>query len=59
MTTVAFLRPVFTGERIDCDVTITKVEPGEGRTNAAFSMVCRNPQGKEVMRGHTAGIIRT
>jgi acyl dehydratase len=53
-----FLRPVFTGDIIRCETTITHLERVDGRTNMAAKWVCRNQQGKEVMTGHTHGIIR-
>ena len=56
--TFEFLRPVFTGDSIRCEVTITHLEKREGRTNMAAKWVCYNEQGKEVLTGHTHGIIR-
>jgi acyl dehydratase len=53
-----FLRPVFTGDTIRCETTITHLEQADGRTNMAAKWVCRNQQGKEVLAGHTHGIIR-
>ena len=53
-----FLRPVFTGDTIRCESTITHLEKAEGHTKMAAEWVCRNQQGKEVMTGHTHGIIR-
>jgi 3-hydroxybutyryl-CoA dehydratase len=53
------LRPVFTGDRIRCEATITRVEPGQGRLEVAFTITCRNDRDKEVMRASTTGIIRT
>ena len=53
-----FLRPVFTGDTIRCETTITHFEQVDDRTNMAAKWVCRNQQGKEVMTGHTHGIIR-
>ena len=53
-----FLRPVFTGDIIRCETTITHLEQADGRTNMAAKWVCRNQQGKEVLAGHTHGIIR-
>jgi len=54
-----FVRPVFTGDTITCEGTVEKVEPAEGRLNVFLSFVCRNQDGKEVLRGTTEGIIRT
>ncbi len=53
-----FLRPVFTGDTIRCETTITHFERVDGHTKMAARWVCRNQQGKEVMTGHTYGIIR-
>jgi acyl dehydratase len=53
-----FLRPVFTGDTIGCETTITHLEKVDGRTNMAAKWVCHNQEGKEVMKGHTHGIIR-
>ena len=53
-----FLRPVFTGDTIRCEVTITQLEKLENRTNIAATWVCCNQQGKEVLAGHAYGIIQ-
>jgi 3-hydroxybutyryl-CoA dehydratase len=53
-----FLRPVFTGNTIRCESTITHLEKADGHTKMAAEWVCRNQQGKEVMTGHTHGITR-
>jgi acyl dehydratase len=53
-----FARPVFVGDTITCEGTVEKVEPAEGRLNVSLSFVCRNQDGKEVLRGTTQGIIR-
>ena len=52
-----FLRPVFTGERIECVSTATKVEKQPGRTYAEFAVTCTNPAGKEVFRASIKGVI--
>jgi len=53
-----FIRPVFVGDTIRCEVTITHLEQVEERTNMQSRWVCRNQHGKEVLTGHTSGIIR-
>ena len=53
-----FLRPVFTGDTIRCEVTITHLEKVDGRTNMSAEGVCRNQSGKEVLKFRTHGIIR-
>ncbi len=54
-----FLRPVFTGDTIRCETTITHLEQVDGRTKMAAKFVCSNQDGKEVMTGQTHGIIRS
>lgn len=56
--TFEFLRPVFTGDTIRCENTITYLEKQEGRTLMESSIICRNQHGKEVLTGHARGIIR-
>jgi acyl dehydratase len=52
-----FIRPVYVGDSISCEATVTEVTPEEGRTALAFAMVCKNQLGKEVMKGHSRGVI--
>ena len=54
-----FLCPVFTGDRIRCDVEIAETEPTEGQLRLAFAVVCRNQHGEEVMTGTCSGVLRT
>jgi 3-hydroxybutyryl-CoA dehydratase len=56
--TFEFLRPVFTGDTIRCENTITRLEKQEGRTLLEAAYVCRNQHGKEVLSGRTHGIVR-
>ncbi len=53
-----FLRPVFTGDTIRCEVTITRLEQVEGRIHMSANGACRNQHGKEVLRFQTSGVIR-
>jgi 3-hydroxybutyryl-CoA dehydratase len=53
-----FVRPVYVGDTITCEGTVEKVETSEGRLNVSLSFLCRNQDGKEVLRGTTDGIIR-
>ena len=53
-----FLRPVFVGDTIRCEVTITDYEEVDGRVNMSALCVCRNQNGKEVLMAKTRGIIR-
>ena len=51
-----FLRPVFTGDTIICEVTIEKYERQENnRTAIAASFICENQEEKEVLRGDFSG----
>ncbi|MDE1852402.1 MAG: MaoC family dehydratase N-terminal domain-containing protein [Thaumarchaeota archaeon] len=54
-----FSRPVFVGDTITCEGLVEKVVPETGRLNVLMTVVCRNQDGKEVLRGRTDGIIRT
>ena len=56
--TFAFHRPVFAGDTITCEVTLTAVEPAEKYFHLTSTWVCRNQHGKEVMTGGGHGIVR-
>ncbi len=56
--TFEFLRPVFTGDTIRCEVTITHLEKVEDHTNMIAKLVCWNQRGREVLSGHSHGIVR-
>lgn len=56
--TFAFHRPVFAGDTITCEVTLTALEPAEKYVNLSSTWVCRNQDGKEVMTGEGHGVIR-
>ncbi len=56
--TFQFHRPVFAGDTIECEVTLTEREPGANFINIASTFVCRNQEGKEVMTGQARGVIR-
>ncbi|RJG22162.1 MaoC family dehydratase N-terminal domain-containing protein [Paenibacillus thiaminolyticus] len=53
-----FIRPVFTGDTITCEVTLTKIEQLEGVKKVEIRSIYRNQQGKEVLIGSSHGIIR-
>lgn len=53
-----FIRPVFTGDTITCELTLTKVEQFEGFKRVAVKSVYRNQNDKEVLIGTSHGIIR-
>ena len=56
--TFQFHRPVFAGDTITCEVTLTAVEPAEKYFKLSSKWVCRNQDGKEVMTGGGDGIVR-
>ena len=56
--TFRFHRPVFAGDTIECVVTLTSAEQGDGFLNIVTEWKCTNQHGKEVMTGHGSGIIR-
>ena len=56
--TFQFHRPVFAGDTIECEVTLTERESGANFINIASTFVCRNQEGKEVMTGQARGVIR-
>ncbi|BDG32370.1 MaoC family dehydratase [Parageobacillus thermoglucosidasius] len=53
-----FIRPVFTGDTITCELTITEVTPMDGYKKIAMKTVYRNQHGKEVLIGTSKGIIK-
>ncbi|MFD2211926.1 enoyl-CoA hydratase [Virgibacillus halophilus] len=54
-----FLRPVFTGDTIVCEVTIDELKKQENnRTSISASFICSNQYEKQVLSGSFAGIIR-
>ncbi|MDI2589169.1 enoyl-CoA hydratase [Psychrobacillus sp. NEAU-3TGS] len=55
-----FLRPVFTGDTIICEVTIDQFEIQENKNNRTAitaSFICKNQHEKEVLKGNFAGVI--
>lgn len=52
-----FLRPVFTGDSIICEVTVEQLEKQETRTSIVTTFLCKNQNEKEVMQGSFAGVI--
>jgi acyl dehydratase len=52
-----FVRPVWVGDVIRCEATLTEVVAGETRTELSITTVCRNQLGKEVMKGLSSGVI--
>lgn len=53
-----FIRPVFTGDTITCEIILTNVEQSEGFKTVKMETVYRNQKGKEVLKGSSHGIIK-
>ncbi|UII57569.1 MaoC family dehydratase N-terminal domain-containing protein [Cytobacillus spongiae] len=53
-----FIRPVFTGDIITCEVVINKVIQMEGFKKIKMETIYRNQHGKEVLTGSSHGIVR-
>ncbi|MEI2318241.1 MaoC/PaaZ C-terminal domain-containing protein [Bacillus paramobilis] len=53
-----FIRPVFTGDTITCELTLTNVEQMEGYKKVSIESVYRNQQEKTVLVGTSYGVIR-
>src|SRR5690625_5597905 len=53
-----FLRPVYTGDTILCEVTIEKYEKQKkNRMSILETFICKNQYEKNVMRGNILGVI--
>ena len=53
-----YLRPVFSGDTITCEVTVESVEQHDGYRKVALKSVYTNQHGKQVIVGSTTGIVR-
>jgi acyl dehydratase len=51
-----FLKPVYTGNTITCDVATESVEERDDRYDVAFSVVCYNEDEDDVLRGDINGL---
>ena len=52
-----FLRPVFTGDLIRCEVRVDSQNEDAKRTSLELSVSIKNQNGKEVMQGTIRGVI--
>ncbi len=52
-----FLRPVFTGDTIRCDMSIVEATHERGRWKLRFAGACTNQDGVEVLRLRSHGVI--
>jgi 3-hydroxybutyryl-CoA dehydratase len=53
-----FVKPVFTGDTIRCEITVTEVDERPDRVRLAMTGICRNQDGIEVMRFATRGVVK-
>ena len=56
--TFRFLRPVYTGDTVRCEVKIEGLTDAGRYTHLKSSWVCRNQHGEEVMTGEAEGVVR-
>jgi acyl dehydratase len=56
--TFQFIRPVYAGDTITCEVTILNLEQTEQFLKVESKWVCRNQHDKEVLTGNAVGIIK-
>ncbi|MDG5471957.1 MaoC family dehydratase [Jeotgalibacillus sp. ET6] len=56
--TSRFLRPVFSGDTITCELMVTDVLPKEGFSLVNVTSIYTNQNGKEVLSASSEGIIR-
>lgn len=54
-----FHQPVYTGERIVCEVGIDRVDESDGRADVDASVECRNEADEVVLTGAFEGVIFT
>lgn len=52
-----FLRPVYSGDTITCEVTIETFEKKENRISIMSSFLCTNQNKKQVLSGSISGVI--
>jgi acyl dehydratase len=55
--TFRFLRPVFVGDSVACEVTIEDLSESAGRLHLACRWTCSNQDGDVVMTGGARGVI--
>jgi 3-hydroxybutyryl-CoA dehydratase len=53
-----FLRPVFSGDTIATEATVTERSEDERVWQLRFEFRCHNQHAKEVLKGYTTGVIR-
>ncbi|TCT18050.1 acyl dehydratase [Melghiribacillus thermohalophilus] len=53
-----YVRPVFSGDTITCEITITDIEQRDTYKKLSMKSIFRNQDGKEVLTGTSHGIIK-
>lgn len=53
-----FLRPVYVGDAIRCDLVVEEAAPDRGNTRVTLGGSCKNQRGEEVLRFSSHGVIR-
>ena len=54
---LTFHRPVYTGERLRCEMTVTDVTPQDGRTRVRSRAEVTNESGETVLVGEYDGVV--
>ena len=54
-----YLRPVFTGQLIQCTFKITEISPHKRGNQIRATFECHNPSGDIVLKGWTTGVVLT
>ena len=54
-----FVRPVFAGDTVRCEVRVEKTREEPGRLAMELTFVMRNQHGKDVLSGEIRGMVRT
>jgi 3-hydroxybutyryl-CoA dehydratase len=52
------VHPVFVGDTVRCEITITQLAQEELHTRMSATFICRNQKGQAVLMGNTSGFIR-
>jgi 3-hydroxybutyryl-CoA dehydratase len=53
-----FLRPVYVGDTIRCELVVDEATPDRGRTRVRLAGTCTNQRGEEVLKFSSRGVIR-
>ncbi len=56
--TFEFLRPVWTGQAVRCEVELTRWDESDDRVRVSAEWTCHTADDVTVMRGRASGIVR-